>query len=224
MFFCEIDGQKVAFDFSDAGLWREDSGIPVFKFHHKANESYRNVFPFSPVSFFDWDVFYCLRDEIRYNPEGKQKITMRQRPYGNAVDRRTKVAAMLKMEYGDAVHTDQIRQIEYWEEISEIRVGVFVPGQNNNMLDRGQFQYIAFGAATISPRLPELLAYSRDLRECYLECDDAYDNLIATINVADENALLSVGNRARRLFEDTSTPEKLTAWIGLCLDEYCGRL
>lgn len=224
MFFCEIEGQKVAFDFSDAGLWREDSEIPVFKFHHKTDESYRNVFPFSPVSFFDWDVFFGLRNAVAYNPEGKHKITMRQRPYSNAVERRTKVAARLKMEYGDRVHTVQIPQMEYWEEVEEIRIGVFVPGQSNNMLDRGQFQYISFGAATVSPRLPELLPYRRNLHACYLECDDAYTNLIVTINSADENALRSVGNHARRLFEDTSTPEKLTVWIALCLEEYRGRL
>jgi hypothetical protein len=218
-FSCHVDGRPVIFDFSDAGLWRSGSPIPVFKFHHRADEAYRNVFPFSPVSFYEWDTYEFLRETIHYDPVGKRAISARQRAYGNAVERRQQVAARLVHAFGDDVRFEQIPQLEYWEDVDEIRIAAFVPGQNNNMLDRGQFQYVALGAATISPHLPERLPFGYTLDGCHLVCRDDYSDLVAQIRDAGDAALAAAGATARRVFAETSTPQRLVTWIALCLDD-----
>lgn len=217
LLFCNVDGQWILFDFSDAGLWHHDSKLPAFKFHYKAGESRVNVFPFAPVSFYDWDEYYRLRQAIRYSPADNRKITMRQRPYGNAVQRRLEVMTQLAVAFGDDFATDQLPQPAFWTDISTLRLGVCVPGQNNNMLDRGQLQYMAFGAATVSPRLPEVMPFDTMLDGCYLPCADGYEDLTSVIVGADDAALAAIGQRAAEVFERTCTPARLVEWIERCI-------
>ncbi|WP_137142175.1 hypothetical protein [Azospirillum brasilense] len=215
--FCNVDGQWILFDFSDAGLWTYDSKLPVFKFHCKTGESYLNVFPFSPVSFYDWDEFYRLRSGVKYAPVGRLGITMRQRPYGNALQRRLEVMTQLRVAFGDAFANDQLPQAAFWDDVSNIRLSVCVPGQNNNMLDRGQLQYMALGAATVSPRLPEVLPFDANLDGCYLPCADGYEDLTSVIANADDATLEAIGRKAADVFERSCTPARLVEWVERCI-------
>lgn len=217
MFFCRVDQQWVGFDFSDAGLWKSGSQIPIFKFHHKRHEKYENVFPFTPVSFYDWKKYFALRNDVTYSPSGRRVISMRQRPHGNAEQRRLAVMAKLASAYGEGFASAQLPQNEFWRDVSNIRLSVCVPGQNNNMIDRGQLQYMALGAATVSPFLPELLPFNENFDECYLPCSESYEDLLALIDHADDATLSAVGLRAAALFERTSTPERLTEWVDRCI-------
>ncbi|WP_431855734.1 hypothetical protein [Azospirillum sp.] len=215
-----IDGQWTLFDCSDAGLWRSDSRFPVFKFHHRTDERYANVFPFAPVSFFNWVGFGCLRAEVAYDPARAMTIAMRQRPYGNAVERRNAVLAQLRAAFTDRLACDLLPQPAFWRNVSSIRLAVCVPGQNNNMLDRGQYQYMALGAATVSPYLPELLPFDATLDGCYIPCRDDYADLTAVIDGIDDEALLATGRRAADLFQRTSMPDRLVEWVDRCLARY----
>lgn len=217
LFFCRIDDRWIGFDFTDAGLWQGPSNIPIFKFHHKRDERFMNVYPFSPVSFHDWEQFGLLRRQVAYDPAGRTAIAMRQRPYGNAEHRRSEVMARLDMVYGQRFTGSQLPQPEFWRDAGRVRLSVCVPGQNNNMLDRGQLQYMALGVATVSPVLPEVLPFWEVLDGCYLACADSYDDLCSVIDGADDETLREVGRKAAALFERTATPERLVEWIDRCL-------
>lgn len=217
LFFCRIDDRWIGFDFSDAGLWRAPSSIPIFKFHHRRDERFANVYPFSPVSFYDWEQFDLLRRQVVYDPAGRATIAMRQRPHGNAERRRSDVMARLSAAYGQRFAGSQLSQTEFWHDVGQVRLSVCVPGQNNNMLDRGQLQYMAFGAATVSPELPEVLPFWEVLDGCYVSCSDSYDDLCSVIDGAGDETLREVGRKAAALFARTSTPERLVEWIDRCL-------
>ena len=110
-----------------------------------------------------------------------------------------------------------IPQEQFWLEINDLMVSVFVPGQNNNILDRGQLQYFGFGCCTISPNLPEILAFNTKIEPNvhYLECFNDYSNLVDVIEFASRHRdiCIDIGYNAKKLFQNTCTPEKLGEWI-----------
>lgn len=211
-FIVTINGEDFFFDHADySSIEGANLGLRTFKFHVYSESA--NVIPFSPVSFNDWDKYYNLSDGLEYNGVGY--ITSRQRPYAGALQRRTDVQKLLKKHF--SVQTGVIEQESYWREVPRILTSVFVPGYCNNMLDRGQFQYMAFGCATISPRLPERLPFNRTLDPGvhYVVCRDDYSDLIDIINGAmrEKDYLIQIGRNAKKLFGETSEPAKLGEWI-----------
>ena len=99
-----IDGKLVAIDFSDF----EKLSIPrdlipkykaIFKFHYDAGQHghYKNIYPFSPVSFQNWDIYKDVINKIQYKAKGL--ITCKQKPGGAAVERRNNVQALLEKKY-----------------------------------------------------------------------------------------------------------------------------
>jgi len=212
-FIVTIDGQDFFFDHADyTNVERKDFNLPTFKFHCLNSSN-----AFSPVSFGDWDQYYSLKDKLTYNGVGY--LTSRQRPYAGALQRRTDVQNLLKKHF--KVQTVLLDQKLYLKEVSRILTSVFVPGYCNNMLDRAQFQYMALGCATISPNLPEMLPFNQVLipGKHYIRCKDDYSDLVDIVKGAacEQDYLKGIGNNAKKLFEETSTPEKLGEWIALHL-------
>ena len=113
-------------------------------------------------------------------------------------------------------------QIDYWMDINKCLVSVCVPGATNNMLDRGQWQYMAFGCCTISPILPELLPFDKKLIPDvhYIRCKDDYSDLLEKIEWCKQNRekCIEIGRNAKKLFLETSTPEKIVEWVTLKLN------
>ena len=89
------------------------------------------------------------------------------------------------------------------------------------MLDRGQFQQMAFGACTISPEIPEWLPFHRRFirDEHYVVCNTDFSDLLEKIEWCRENRsrCKAIGYNAARLFSETSTPRILIKWIKECL-------
>ena len=218
-FKCQIDGKRVIFDFADSNEYRKlGNDEPIFKFHTK-KEDLDKVIPFAPVSFYDWGRYFDLEKKINYQARGF--ISSRQRPYAGALERRTRVQTLLYSTFKHDVAFDLRGQEDYWEEVDKVRLAVFVPGQNNNIYDRGHAQYLAFGCATISPFLPEVLPFNTPITANvhYIRCMPNYDDLVKLIQDVEKQRdyLLTVGKYAKELFTRTSTPEKLGEWINLCL-------
>jgi len=212
-FKVSINGKWFIFDFADSNQVRNLGDFPIFKFHTKHTDLDK-VIPFSPVSFYNWKRYYELEKEINYVPRIGY-ISSRQRPYAGATIRRYNVQKLLKEYFGSAVLTDLINQEDYWKEINNIQVAVMVPGQNNNIWDRGHSQYMAFGCCTISPNLPEVLPFGKifipDVN--YIICKDDYSDLIDIIHNMTFDKCLSIGQQAKQLFQKTSTPDALGRWI-----------
>lgn len=208
-FTVTINGKDVLFDYADTHE-SINSSLPIFKFHCTGDT---NSIPFSPVSFYNWEQYYKLEQEIRYQAEGF--ISYRQREYGGAKERRSKIKQLLSGV--SDVQMNNLAQIDYWMDVKHCMVALFVPGYCNNMIDRGQFQYMAFGCCTISPNLPELLPFGKKLipGKHYIQCKDDYSDLFEKIEFCriNKDTCLEIGKNAKTLFKQTSIPEALGEWI-----------
>ena len=220
-FTINVDGKEVLVDFSDhTELYPKHKDYEYyFKFHwtEGLHERYSNVYPLGPVSFYDWQQYYQLLDEIKY--KHGRLILNNQVPYAGALERRTKVQLMLKKqwEYRDNIEFRKIKQIDFWKRINICLVSVCVPGARNDMLDRGQVQYMAFGACTISPYLKTILPYYQKLipNRDYIKCEDDYSDLIERIEWARNNyeECILMGQRAKNKFLSYCSPTEIRRWI-----------
>lgn len=212
-FVVVIDGIKVVFDYSDH-LDTITTNHPYFKFH--TIEGMKTI-PFSPVSFYDWSEFYKLREIVKYNPLNSNLILSMQRPYAAATERRQLVQRILQENFGDLVVTNRVPQTDYWQMINKALVHVFAPGARNDMLDRGQLQYLGFGCCAISPPIPEIFPYSRKLQNKinYIECQPDYSDLPKIIDwcVSNRDQCLRIGQNAKELFDTCFAPMQLLNWI-----------
>lgn len=209
-----LNGKEFYFDIADYSNI-EAGGRPLFKYHC-AKENIFEVYPITPISFYDWNLYYILEKTIKFKAAGH--ISNRQIAYGNASQRRSYVRNLLTKKYHKLLEHDIIpKQIKYWESINDMLVAVCVPGQNNNMLDRGQLQLMAFGTCTISPNLPEYLPFNKQLMPDvdYIRCNDDYSDLIDKIEwvKAHPKKAIDIGQNAKELFQQTSVPEKIEEWI-----------
>jgi len=223
-FKCKIDGKDVIFCFSDDNNSfgindPELNNIPVFKFHYgQGNLFGNNVFPFSPISFHNWNEYYEMEKEINYQCSGV--ILNNQRAYGGAVDRRNNVRGILFKEFGSRVDFSLTDQKSYWRKINSALVSIHVPGFCNNMLDRAQLQMMAFGCCTISPYLYEIVPYGAEdgskpmsLQPWlhYIRCKDDYSDLVEKIKwcESNKNKCVEIGQNAKRAFLHFLTPWNL---------------
>lgn len=223
-FEMRIDGKLVLVDFSDfqkTDFNKLQNYAAVFKFHYSDDfKNIKNIHPFSPVNFHDWDLFYKIKDSINYKAEGL--ILNNQNPAGAAVDRRNKVREVLSKQYGTNYDCSITSPEIFYKKVNDCLVSVCVPGARNDMLDRGQGQYMFLGACTISPKLVTVLSYNKDLIPGvhYVECKPDYSDLIEKIEWVRNNKAeaIKIGQNAKNLFLETSTPEKQIQWIKKCLN------
>lgn len=219
-FVINIKASHVLIDFSDhQSVSKHLNKYPVcFKFHYsKVHKIFKNVYPFTPVSFHDWTDYKRGRRNLIYSCNS-DIILNNQRPGGAAVKRRTDVQELLRKTYGPRIDTRFYPdQNAYWHKINDCLVHVFVPGATNNMLDRGHIQFMAFGCCTISPNLVEILPFNKKIQAGihYVKCSDDYSDLIEKIEWCRKNKdeCLQIGRNAAELFRITSTPKMLWEWI-----------
>ena len=224
-FDCIINGHLCKFDFNDHEKydWKIIKNYKAyFKFHYNDDAiNWPNIFPFSPVNFHDWDLYSKLEPIINYTAKGK--ILNNQAPAGNAIERRNLVAKMLDQAYGNTVDRHRYPKEEFYKLINDASAIVCVPGARNNMLDRGQGQQMGFGACTISPKLVTRLSYDKKLIPGvhYVECKADYSDLLKKVNWVRSNKdkAVMIGKMAKKLFLETSTPDKQIAWINQCTNK-----
>jgi hypothetical protein len=205
-FIVTINKKDFFFDYGDSSeVWKID--LPIFKFH--CHEENNQVLDFPPVSFYNWEQYYQLEKEIKYNPYESNLISFRQKAYARSFERREHIQKVLVINFSKKLLSSIINQIDYWRDINRIKIAVFVPGWCNNMIDRGQLQYMGFGCCTISPNLPEKLPFNNN------QCKDDYSDLIETLNNKSfEIWYTKIGKAAKSLFQKTCTPEAIGEWIG----------
>lgn len=196
----------------------------AFKYHYskKHHSDISRLYPLTPVSFYDWKRYQELKKTICYgtNPTF---ILNKQKSGAAAKQRRNIVKRKIKERYGDKVDTNISSQEIFWKEINNCLVSVCVPGARNNILDRGQLQYMAFGACTISPELDIILPYwlKPEPNKHYIVCAEDYSDLIEKIEWCQDNfsECRDIGAAAKNLFEQSCTPERVWEWIMCCMKE-----
>ncbi|HDZ37028.1 MAG TPA: glycosyltransferase family 1 protein [Marinobacter sp.] len=194
----------------------------AFKYHYskKYHSDIPRLYPLTPISFYNWKKYQELEKTICYGGNA-EFILNNQRPGATAKQRRNTVQRKLKERYGTQVDTNITSQESFWRKINNCLVSVCVPGARNNILDRGQLQYMAFGACTISPPLDIMLPFRRQPQAGihYLTCRPDYSDLIEVIEYCRENRdrCRMIGQQAKKLFLSTSTPDNIWKWINQCI-------
>lgn len=223
-FICKIGDTSIFMDYSDhptiSKLW--DREIPYFKFHCRdAHIKTKKIFPFPPISFYNWKQQSGTEKLIEYKAQGILIIN-KQRPYGNAKERRKKIHKLLKDTYKKNIDIkfDDTQEV-FWSRINKALVAVFAPGAYNNMMDRGHFQYLSFGCCTISPYIDDVFPFYKKLIPGvhYLACKNDYSDLVDMIEWCKTNRgfCLEIGHNAKQFFNETSKPDKVKEWILQCL-------
>ena len=220
----QADGKRILIDYGDHTWLPEniDEYDIVFKFHYSKYTHVKtpHLYPLTPISFYDWDEYEHLQQEITYTVESNMVLN-NQTPGAGAKERREKVQSMLEEEYGENFDKTITSKQEFWNKINNCLVSVCVPGARNDMLDRGQFQYWAFGACTISPRLDLRLPHWREPMPGlhYVECADDYSDLIEKIEWCRKHRAECkfIGAAAKKMFLYSCTPECIWTWINACL-------
>ena len=214
-FGIEFDGVKLAIDYGDSVNYAQHWPGPIFKFHCITGHP-PNIRPFPTVSFFNWPKYRKLAGKMTYKAAGDM-VVCRQSIGGDAIERRSAVHAMLKEAYGENVETNTVGQQRFWREVETCLVSVCVPGQRNDILDRGHFQYIAFGCCTIAPEITTLLPGFRRLvpGEHYVGCRGDYSALLERVEWCRDHRgkCREIGANAKRLFEETSMPAAIWQWV-----------
>ena len=212
-----INNTDFLFDYSDDATVIPKCDLPIFKFH-TLEKDLDKVIPFPPISFLNWDQYYNLARQIKYNPENNV-VSNRQRPYGNALERRNKVQSYLKgLLVEKYLKTEIIDQKAFWKEINDIWAFIHIGGYCQNIIDRAPFQIMAFGGLVISNKIPEQLPFRCNFDGCYLMCEDNYSNLDYIILEKPMQFLKryrNIAEEAKIRFQNTSTPSAIGDWISL---------
>jgi hypothetical protein len=211
-----IDDKIIMFDYHDfetlhhnynnVDLCLKTQYTPIHK-------KYTNIFPWSQISFLDWNNFYQLRNEIKYQANN-DLILNNQKPYGNAKERRLNVRKILKDNFPGQVSTKpDMEQSEFFKQINNCLVYVHVPGYRNNMLDRGHIQMFAFGCCVITTNIPNILPNNQKPLpgKHYIKCNDNYSDLVELINWCkmNRNKCKEIGNNAKKLFDESLSPKAI---------------
>lgn len=213
-FKVEVYGREIVIDFRDFFDVGDavHSDLPYFKFHRNAElrAKYKNVFPLGPISVDDWPTFLKIRSNGQYTAKGRT-IMNNQRAYGDAVTRRKKVKTDLTRKFGGRLDARFHRQGEFWRRGLDCLVSVCVPGARNDILDRGQVQFMGLGICTISPELVCELPYEQMPQPGvhYITCDPGYRDLAEKIRWCEEHReeCVEIGKAARELFDRCCLPK-----------------
>lgn len=217
-----VNDQKVVIDYSDHPHidTTKLECKAYFKFHYReVHKEFKNVHPFAPTSFYNWEQYRALKMQIIYKCNNNVVLNL-QKPYGNATNRRNHVRDILYKRYklrGNLVYSPHFAQVDYWKMINNCLVHVFVPGCYNDMLDRGHIQYLAFGCCTVAPPIMDLLPYDSELIPGihYIQCKSNYSDLIEKIDWCKNHRkeCIEIGKNAQKLFDQSCTPKRLWKWI-----------
>jgi hypothetical protein len=206
------------YDFSELAAHAPEFDA-VFKFHYYGHYP-ANVFPFMPISFYNWTQYESLSKQIKYQAIGDMVLN-NQTPAGGARNRRRNVRVNLMQNWHklDFAITEPVR---FWEKINNCLVSVCVPGARGDILDRGQLQYWAFGACTISPQinivLPHCITPCPD--HCYVQCAPDFSDVIDKIRwcANHRESCMRIGENAKKIFQSYCMPKPAWAWIDKCLE------
>ena len=224
-FIIRIGDKRALIDFSNfLQPVDEDKNVDIyFKYEYPRDyrAQYRNMYPLGKISFHDWSDYFRLRQVIKYSCN-TDRILNNQRARHGAQERRLKARKILQDRYGGLVDIEITDMLEFWMKINSCLISVCVPGQRNDILDRGQFQYMAFGACTISPRLNIVLPYMKLLESGvhYVECAEDYSNLVETVEWCKQHRAqcIDIGNNAKKLFWETCIPSAIWEWMCIALE------
>jgi hypothetical protein len=215
-FYFRLGKTRFLVDYSDAGnLKVDDLSLPMLKFHYDDRHvGLKNVYPFPPQSFHNWDTFENISSSLKYKPTKDKQVFYRQLAYGGALTRRTKLAEILATN-DQVLIGSTLPKTDFWKTLDRYRGGVFVGGQHENMLDRAILQCMGFGIGCFSTIIPEFIRPNVKLipGTHYIPFANDYSNVNNVIKETDPNDLLEVGQNAKEFFGEYCTPSAVFDYV-----------
>lgn len=232
-FSCTLNDKQFYVDISDSDVsdWSENiPNVPYFKYQ-KSEKSIENSIPLAPpmCATFDGKMtklniheYFIMREKFKYSPRGG--ILCKQRPYGNATDRRKYVKSLLVRNFPQSeldLNFQSRSSKNFWNLNSNSLVSVCVPGNRNTMVDRGQLELMGLGVCTISPKLDTIFCFNQKLIPDvhYVCCKEDYSDLVEKIKSLQNDKSISenIGKNSREFFNQYVRPDKYLKWIDNCL-------
>ena len=226
IFSCLVNDQQIIVDYADhvAKNWQKEyPGIPYFKFQTNLPLP-ENCIPLGPPMVgikkkgskgATMREYMDIKNYYNYHPE--KNILCKQMPNGAAIERRNLVHQLLSDNFKDVDISCDNDQIDFWKLHENCLAAICVPGATNNMVDRGHIELIGLGVCTVSPKLYTVFPDSRQLEEGkhYIRCEDDYSDLVRILELLQKNPGISrsIGNNARKFYEEIYTPQKYWQWI-----------
>jgi len=230
MFSCILDNKQIIIDFMDFAKYdksKQNINIPYFKMHSDPLlNSQNNIFPIGPSILYPRSIFKEYLNVIN-NFKFKcsnNEIKNKQKPRGQAKQRRTKIQILLKKNFKNIDINYKSTPLNFWKEHENCLVSICVPGANNNMLDRGQLELMGLGVCTISPNIPTKISWNKQVTPDvhYLRCKDDYSDLVKLIKwcMNNKKECENIGGNAKELFSSYLMPNKYWEWIEKCSKEF----
>ena len=227
VFSCTLNEKQFYVDISDSDMsfWKKNNPeVPYFKYQ-KTDKSQERFMPLGPPICASFDRkktesnikrYFEVRDSFIFSPQ--DNILCKQRPYGNAVERRNTVKRFLSRNFKNLDLNYKMSDcMEFWESNRNALTSICVPGNRNTMIDRGQLELMGLGVCTISPELDTFLCHNQkpipDVH--YIKCSEDYSNLGEKIKMLQKDKKLSkqIGDNARDFFDTYYKPDKYLEWI-----------
>lgn len=223
----KIGNLKIMFDYQDFKELHSNykNADIILKTQYTDNLiKYKNVYPWSQVSFMDWKKYEQYNTEIKYTANSNIIINA-QKPYGNAKQRRIRVSSILKEKYNNnVIISPSYTQDDFFKLVNNCLVYVHVSGYSNNMIDRSHVQMFGLGCCVITTEIPNIFPNKKKPIPGvhYIKCKNDYSDVIEIIEWCkkNRNECVKIGNNAKILFEESLTPNSIGVHIKKILKEW----
>lgn len=213
-----VDGKLILFDYFDRPeipQYPSQKYHCIFKTHLHENKETFGIFPWSPVSFYEWRCFEDLSSSMIYDAFS-QTFNMSQNIYGNAIERRKK-ARNIMLSSGFGVDTGFGSQSEWFMKFRSQKAFIAVPGFDEHIMDRGVTQAMLLGFPVICPEIKELLPGNIRMipGEDYVKVLPDFSDLLEVLrNLPDLDV---IQKSAKKKALSSLTNKALFEWLLRCL-------
>lgn len=231
--FCELNSKSIIIDFSDFSRRQsadEYPQTPYFKFQCPNGNKPMNIFPCGPVFIMPEasgtvDNYFNIKRNFKYECS-TDVVLNKQTPRAGALRRRKEAQSILS-KVKDVDITIESDKNTFWKKHENCLSTICIPGACEDSLDRGHYELLGLGVCVISPPIPILLPWNKELipNVHYIAIKHNFSDLIEKINwcKSHKEKCTKIGHNAKKLFDTSFTPERTWEWILKCTNEFYGK-
>ena len=210
----------------------ENLDMPIFKVAVRPNlHYYKNIYPYGPFHVWNNSNTQDLKKLLSYknifNPFSNNNLLCTAKN----IYPKTRGKAFSKLDknkiYSNInIVNSRVNQYAHWDRHNNCFGVLNISGSNINTVDKVPIEAMFLGAAVIHNNIDILLPYNKQLtkHEHYFCLADDYSDINEKINYLydDREHAKEVGEKARNLMLETSTPEMRIKWMIQVIEEYYG--
>ena len=217
-----LDGRQGIINYTDGPVeginFFRTCNVPVFSITAGSDSEFHN---FPPCSFYNWSACYDSGHQWSLSNTVAHRQTIRDNPaihppHSMGCQRLRRHALEIIQACGLSTQTDLLRPWDFLRLGQKCLVSVHVQGTYEQSLDRAQWQQMAFGVPTVSPRIacsPCGVPLIPGVH--YIEVNPDLSDLAGVLHWCDANRddVITVGANARTFFRDNGTPHAILDYM-----------